>query len=140
MSSVYRVANQADLTELTKTLVPHFPKGEIIGLLGELGAGKTTFVQAVCSNLGVTEPVVSPTYSIENQYSASDGMIVHHLDLFRLGPDADVEFLFEILGLKDRLIFVEWPERVQQVLEKVHTFFRITVLENSARTVEILPK
>ncbi len=121
-------------------LIPSLPRGEVIGLVGELGAGKTTFVQEVCKNFGVTDIIVSPTYSIENRYSTSDGIIIHHLDLFRLSPEADIEFLFEILGQKDRLIFVEWPERLQQVLENVHTFFKITIEENGSRTIEILQK
>ena len=140
MSTVYTVNSLAELDELTKSLIPGFPRGEIIGLIGELGAGKTTFVQSVCANLGVSEPVVSPTYSIENIYECPDETTVHHMDLFRLNLDADAEFLLEMLGDEDRLIFIEWPERVLQVLEKVHTFVTITSSENSSRTIEIRKK
>jgi tRNA threonylcarbamoyladenosine biosynthesis protein TsaE len=140
LSEEYSVSSLTELLELTRKLIPKFPKGEIIGLTGELGAGKTAFVQSVCSNLGLTQPIVSPTYSIENRYQCFDGTIIHHLDLYRLNPDADAEFILEILGQKERLIFIEWPERVLQVLENVHTFVNVTALENGSRNIEILQK
>ena len=140
MSKSYQVNSLQELDELTSSLIPNFPRGEIIGLVGELGAGKTAFVQSVCKNLKVAQPVLSPTYSIENRYDCPDETTVHHLDLFRLNIDADAEFLLEMLGDKDRLIFIEWPERVLQVLEKVHTFVKISSSENSSRTIEIIEK
>ena len=137
MSNTHQIHSLEELNQLTKVIIPNLPKGEIIGLVGELGAGKTTFVQSVCSNLLVSEPVVSPTYSIENRYTSPNGIIIHHLDLFRLNPEADLEFILELIGGQNRLIFIEWPDRVLQVLEKVHTFITIAVSKNGSRTIEI---
>ena len=137
MSITHQIHSLEELNQLTKVIIPNLPKGQIIGLIGELGAGKTTFVQSVCSNLLVPESVVSPTYSIENRYTSANGIIIHHLDLFRLNPEADLEFILELIGGQNRLIFIEWPNRVLQVLEKVHTFITIAVSENGSRTIEI---
>jgi tRNA threonylcarbamoyladenosine biosynthesis protein TsaE len=84
---------------------------DIVALSGDLGAGKTTLVQAICRGYGVQEPVTSPTFSLINVYVSQSGS-VHHIDLFRL---AGVRECLDI-GLPEilesgELVIVEWPER-----------------------------
>ncbi len=127
-----------ELKNLAIKLAPKLPRGVIIGLTGELGAGKTTLVQALCEALKIEDTVVSPTYSIENRYQGND-LTVHHLDLFRLKTDSDVEFLFDLVGDSKKLLLVEWPERVPQVSKAVGYKIEINTLENSAREIRIFP-
>jgi tRNA threonylcarbamoyladenosine biosynthesis protein TsaE len=87
---VARETNSAEETarlgaELAATLGP----GSVVVISGELGAGKTTFVRGASQALGVTEPVTSPTFTIGQRYPARDGLVVAHLDLYRLGSLAD---------------------------------------------------
>ena len=83
----------------------------IVALGGELGAGKTTLVQAICRGYGVTEPVTSPTYALVHEYSARRGG-VWHADLYRLrGPDELDGIGWDDLVGSDRLGLVEWPDR-----------------------------
>jgi tRNA threonylcarbamoyladenosine biosynthesis protein TsaE len=79
-------------------------------VLGELGAGKTTLVRGACRALGVEGPVTSPTFAIAHRYAARDGLLVAHLDLYRLRSlaDEDPDLLDDYLGT-DRITFVEWP-------------------------------
>jgi len=79
-------------------------------VLGELGAGKTTLVRGACRALGVTGPVTSPTFAIAHRYRARGGLLVAHLDLYRLRSlaDEDPDLLADYLG-EDRIAFVEWP-------------------------------
>ena len=83
----------------------------VIALHGEMGAGKTTFVHAVCDELGVQNAVSSPTFSIINEYTTAAGKTIYHLDLYRLKSvqeaiDAGVEDCF----YSGNLCLVEWPE------------------------------
>jgi tRNA threonylcarbamoyladenosine biosynthesis protein TsaE len=85
-------------------------RGDAVLLEGDLGAGKTTFVRGAARALGVSAPVTSPTFTIGQRYRAADGLLVAHVDLYRLGAldDEDPELLADYLG-PDTIAFVEWP-------------------------------
>jgi len=87
-------------------------QNKVIALHGQMGAGKTTFVQAICTALGVAEPIASPTYSIINTYTTNTGETIYHIDLYRLQNEEEVLQA----GVEDCLYaggwcFVEWPEK-----------------------------
>lgn len=85
----------------------------VVTLSGELGAGKTTLVQAICRGYGVTEAVTSPTFALVHEY-AGGATPVHHLDLYRLRDRRDLLQLgWEELINDDALVLVEWPERAE---------------------------
>ena len=93
--------------------------GDVIGLDGDLGAGKTTFVRFVARALGVTTPVTSPTFTLANTYEAprwpdrAQPLVIHHIDAYRLEGDADAEDL-ALAELLDSgcIVVVEWAERL----------------------------
>ena len=83
----------------------------VITITGELGAGKTTLVQAICAGYGVAEEVTSPTFALVHEYAASRSP-VHHLDLYRLDrPDQLDDIGWDELVSAHALVLVEWPER-----------------------------
>lgn len=83
----------------------------VVTLGGDLGAGKTTLVQAICAGYGVADPVTSPTYALVHEYASPRGP-VYHLDLYRLEDARELDGLGwdEIIGAR-ALVLVEWPER-----------------------------
>ena len=84
--------------------------GDLVLVTGELGAGKTTFVRGACVELGVSAPVLSPTFTIGRRYEAGDGQAVAHLDLYRLaGMESEEEGLLDDYLTPDAIAFVEWP-------------------------------
>ena len=93
----------------------------VVALSGDLGAGKTTLVQAICRGYGVDEDVTSPTYALVHEY-ASPRSPVFHLDLYRLdGEDALTNIGWdEIVGDTHALVLIEWPERAGSRLPPEH--------------------
>ncbi len=109
---------------------------------GEIGAGKTTFIQALCAHLGVRESVTSPTFSLVNEYegTAPGAEKIFHLDLYRL---KDIHEALDI-GLEDILYgpaycFIEWPELIEPLLEQEEIVrIQIEIVEDSTRKVLFL--
>lgn len=101
---------------------------------GELGAGKTSFITAICKVLGVSETVTSPTYSIIQEYKTRDNSTVFHIDLYRIKSkeealDAGVE---ECL-VSNEICMVEWPERAPEIFPEKTVFCRIEILSDTKR-------
>ena len=97
----------------------------IYAFYGSMGAGKTTFISAICRVLGVGDEVASPTFTIVNEYRAADGQVVYHFDFYR------IERLQEVLDIgyeeyidSDGICLMEWPEKIEDILPedtlKVH--------------------
>ena len=103
--------DEAELAAVARRLAPALADGGVIHLLGELGAGKTTFARALLQALGVGERVKSPTYSLIESYLAA-GLEIHHLDLDRIADPGEVEWLgLDGLWRPGALVLVEWPQR-----------------------------
>ncbi len=107
-----------DFLHLLETL-PQQSQATIIGLSGDLGSGKTTFVQAVARALGIAEPVTSPTFVLEKKYSippTAKSIFTHlvHIDAYRLASPTELVTLgfSDITADSAALIFIEWPERL----------------------------
>ena len=91
----------------------------LVTLRGDLGAGKTTLVQAVCRGLGVQEEVTSPTYAIVHQYSGRTP--VYHLDLYRLAGPAELTNIgWDDIMESGAVVLVEWPERAGSAIPRNH--------------------
>ena len=109
--------------------------GDVVGVAGELGAGKTTFVRGACRALGVTSPVASPTFTIGHRYGGR--VPVAHLDLYRLdgmGEEgwADLEPYFD-----GTIAFVEWPERAGGWLPPVRVTVTLGHVDENRRSIRI---
>lgn len=102
---------------------------KLIALHGEMGAGKTTFVHAICNVMGVKDTVSSPTFSIINEYTSAEGKIIYHLDLYRLkSPQEAIEAGVEDCLYSSNLCLVEWPDIAPALLpdDTVHCYLSVT--------------
>lgn len=90
--------------------------GDLVGLQGELGAGKTTFVQGLAQGWGSLDPVSSPTFVLVNEYRRPDGSRLFHMDAYRLESGLEAAELDLDWMLAEGALVVEWPERVGSVL------------------------
>lgn len=110
------VLDLAGLTAWGRRLGESLEAPALVTLEGDLGAGKTTLVKAVCAGLGVDEPVTSPTFALVHQYRGARGMVIH-LDLYRIMAPQDLTNLAwdEMLGA-NAVVLVEWPDRAGPAL------------------------
>lgn len=94
--------------------------GEILTLSGELGAGKTTFVQGLAKGLGIKEPVTSPSFTLIKEYSADKNLTLCHIDLYRIKTQKEAESLGmeEYLNRKDSICVIEWPKVIKSLLDR----------------------
>lgn len=113
----------------------------VIGLSGELGAGKTTLAQAICRGFGVASQVTSPTFALVQEYSGTRGR-VFHLDLYRLsGPRDLTNLAWSDIINSGALVLVEWPERAEAWMPTETMTIRLSYDEGSAdrRLLEVEP-
>ncbi len=108
------------LNEINKAAAAFLEKAgrqRVIAFHGEMGAGKTTFITAVCRQLRVEDVVSSPTFSIINQYQAKGGQMVYHMDLYRIKSEEEaLQAGVEECFYSGNYCFVEWPENAAALL------------------------
>jgi len=105
---------------------------------GSMGAGKTTFIKALCKELGVAGAVTSPTFALVNEYSAGNKGIVYHFDFYRINkPEEVFDFGCEEYFASGRYCFVEWPEKAEKALPLDICKVYIREIDNGNREVLI---
>lgn len=108
----------------------------VIAFSGELGAGKTTFIQSLCRELGVSAEVNSPTFSLVNEYFITDGSSIFHFDLYRIEDQSELfDMGYEEYFYSGSRCFIEWPEKAWELIPEDALFVEIRVLENFSREV-----
>ncbi|MDR1582355.1 MAG: tRNA (adenosine(37)-N6)-threonylcarbamoyltransferase complex ATPase subunit type 1 TsaE [Prevotellaceae bacterium] len=113
-----------------------FDNKKIIALYGNMGAGKTTLIQALCRELGIKESVTSPTFSLVNEYKTSDGKTVCHFDFYRINNITEVYDLgYEEYFYSGKLCFVEWPEMIEDLLPENTLRIYIQISDNNKRII-----
>ena len=108
----------------------------VFAFYGSMGAGKTTFIKAICEELGVGEVVTSPTFAIVNEYLTSTGGTIYHFDFYRIKKLEEVyDMGYEDYFYSDALCFIEWPEMMEELLPEGATKVQITENPDGTRTV-----
>lgn len=105
---------------------------------GEMGAGKTTFIKAICEKLGVDDVITSPTFAIVNEYRSDSGELIYHFDFYRINKEEEAfDFGYEDYFFSGSLCFIEWPEKIDSLLphDTVHVTVRET--QDGKRVVEV---
>ena len=135
-SGTLESASAEETEALGAALVAHLRAGDVVELIGEVGAGKTTLVRGAARALGVTRPVTSPTFTLGRRYE--DARIpIAHLDLHRLGSldDEEPELLADYLN-DEHIAFVEWPDAAAGEIE-ARVRVRIAHGGGDLRTIEV---
>lgn len=125
------------IDKAAKEFVAHIGQRRIFAFYGGMGAGKTTFIKAVCQQLGVTDTVSSPTFAIVNEYDSDLGPI-YHFDFYRIKKLSEVLDLgFEDYAYSGNLCLMEWPELIEEILPEETICVRIEEIANGKRLLTI---
>lgn len=103
---------------------------------GDMGAGKTTFIKAICENLGVSDSINSPTFAIVNEYRSDSAELIYHFDFYRINKIEEAfDFGYEDYFYSGSLCFIEWPEKIESLLPNDAVNVHIKVQEDGSRKV-----
>ncbi len=133
-----RSADEATTKAIGAALAGLLDPGDVVGLAGDLGAGKTRLVQGAAAALGVDDPVLSPTFMLLREYDGD--LPVHHVDAYRLAGPVELEDLGldEVLAA-DAVAFVEWADRVAAALPESWLELVLHIRDDDTREVDVRP-
>lgn len=122
-----------ELEEVARKVVSSNPN-KVVLFNGEMGVGKTTFIKALCKELGVHEATSSPTFSLVNEYETDKGELIYHFDVYRLKSENEAYDM----GMDEYLYsgawnFIEWSEKIPSLIPDEHTVIDLIKLTNGNR-------
>ncbi len=138
----FTVGNLEEIDKVAEEFIRYISESDlqsnIFAFYGKMGAGKTTFIKAICKALGVQDNVNSPTFTIINEYKSAKGFPIYHFDFYRINRlqeayDIGTEDYFSGSGL----CLIEWPEKIAEILPEDCIKVSITTNPDLSRTIEI---
>lgn len=128
----------AALPQAAEQLRAHLGSHTLVCFEGEMGAGKTTFIKALCQQLGVEDEVSSPTFSLVNEYRDAHNQPIYHFDFYRLDNPREAEGIGAVEYFDSGyLCLIEWPSRIEALLPKNRLLVTLSVTGPSSREVII---
>ena len=126
------------IRESAKAFVEAMGDSTIFAFYGCMGAGKTTFIKAICEEMGVEDVITSPTFAIVNEYrSATSGELIYHFDFYRIKKQEEVyDMGYEDYIESGAVCFMEWPELIEELLPEDVVKVSIKQQEDGSRIVE----
>ncbi|OJU52928.1 MAG: tRNA (adenosine(37)-N6)-threonylcarbamoyltransferase complex ATPase subunit type 1 TsaE [Bacteroidales bacterium 45-6] len=122
--------------ETAEEFVRKMGDNTVFAFHGKMGAGKTTFIKAICEKLGVEDTINSPTFAIVNEYRSNSGELVYHFDFYRINKQEEAFDLgYEDYFYSGSLCFIEWPEKIEDLLPHDVVHVTLTEQEDGSRQV-----
>ena len=133
-----KINSLADINEAAKQFIENMGDGKVFAFYGKMGAGKTTFIKAICEELGVDDVITSPTFAIVNEYqSATTGDSIYHFDFYRIKKLEEVyDMGYEDYFYSGSLCLLEWPELIDDLLPEDATKVTIEATDDGGRVVK----
>ncbi|MDD2314531.1 MAG: tRNA (adenosine(37)-N6)-threonylcarbamoyltransferase complex ATPase subunit type 1 TsaE [Proteiniphilum sp.] len=131
------INNLQEINEAARKFIQEMGNNKVFAFYGSMGAGKTTFIKAICEEMGVTETVSSPTFAIINEYRDKKSRPIFHFDFYRINKlEEAFDFGYEDYFYSGNLCFIEWPELVESILPDTAVKIAIRVTDEGGRIVE----
>ncbi len=132
----YTITKEAELATVATALIESIGQANILAFYGKMGAGKTTFIKAICAALQVEDMVNSPTFAIVNQYDTLDDTPIFHFDFYRMeSPQEALDIGFDDYIDSGALCLMEWPEKIAPLLPEDCIEIHIDLLPNLDRQI-----
>ena len=133
-----KIENLEDIASAARKFVDEMGENRVFAFYGRMGAGKTTFIKAVCEAMGVKNVVASPTFAIVNEYADAEGQPVYHFDFYRI---KNLKEAYD-MGCEEYFFsgfpcFIEWPELVEELLPENTVSVIVEVHEDESRTITL---
>jgi tRNA threonylcarbamoyladenosine biosynthesis protein TsaE len=127
----------SELPAIASQILSHAGNNRVFLFHGDMGAGKTTLIKALCQCLDTNEPATSPTFAIVNEYSGKD-IKVYHFDFYRIKTQTEaLDMGCEEYFYSGNYCFIEWPEKIPDMLPLHYTAITIRELSNNMREITI---
>ena len=133
-----RISNLDNIREAARQFIENIGDHRVFAFYGKMGAGKTTFIKAICEELGVEDVITSPTFAIVNEYTSQSSLLtpndsIFHFDFYRIKKLEEVyDMGFADYFYSGSLCFIEWPELIEEVLPE--DAVKVTIEENADGT------
>lgn len=132
------IAALENIKETAEEFIKKIDNNTVFCFNGKMGAGKTTFIKAICETMGVNETVNSPTFSIVNEYETNAGKTIYHFDCYRINKIQEaIDLGAEEYLYSGNLCFIEWAENIAPLLPDAYVNVNIEETENGKRKITI---
>ena len=132
-----KINSLSEISSAAKQFVAAMGDNTIFAFYGHMGAGKTTFIKAICEELGVKDVITPPTFAIVNEYTDGQGEPVYHFDFYRIKKQEEVyDIGFEDYVESGSVCLMEWPELIEDILPADTVKITITEQPDGSRLVE----
>ena len=141
-----RIENLDNIRAAAREFIQHMGEARVFAFYGKMGAGKTTFIKAICEELGVEDVITSPTFAIINEYSIDNHDVqrstfnvqrIYHFDFYRIKKLEEVyDMGYEDYFYSGALCFIEWPELIEEILPDDAVRVSITEQQDGSRLVK----
>ncbi len=131
------ISSLQELDSAARSFLEAAAEVDVIAFSGEMGVGKTTFIQALCRNLGIMVEVSSPTFSLVNEYFTPEGDSIFHFDLYRIEANEELfDMGYEEYFYSGSLCLIEWPEKAGSLIPEDALWVSIEIGEKESRILQ----
>ena len=136
-----KIESLEQIQDAAKQFIAQMGTAKVFAFYGKMGAGKTTFIKAICEQLGVEDVITSPTFAIVNEYTVNHpypiASVIYHFDFYRIKKMEEVyDMGYEDYFYSGALCFLEWPELIEELLPE--DAVKVTIQENEDGTREVV--
>jgi tRNA threonylcarbamoyladenosine biosynthesis protein TsaE len=124
---VFQNCTLSDMNHIARKILETYPEERVFAFYGDLGAGKTTLIKALCDVLGVNDEVTSPSFAIINEYEAGGIDLIYHFDFYRIKKLEEVlDIGYEEYLYSGYYCFLEWADKIEELLPETFVYIAIT--------------
>lgn len=136
MEKIFVVKSIEALPVVAREVIPLLDEYPVVAIYGPMGVGKTTFIKALCREMGVDETVNSPSFAIINEYLSRDGKRIFHFDFYRLINEEELLDLgYEDYFYSGEVCLLEWPEKIENYLPESYLELQLQELPDGSREI-----